>query len=316
MTTTSAIAYALEHTDIPAGKKLWLYGRPRPGDDHYQPWHSVTTPQAYRDLADIPGRYEAILIDCPKHHEETQGLLAWALRRSDGFVMAAAANDAGGNRLKKMLEAYGVETHMLSKHHCRVVWTGEAAKADTARIQAALSNLAPRLLSLGGYNWWTVPGLFGWNKIDAGSALLLEYLPQDLHGAVADFGCGYGYVSVMMEQRFPGIARIDAFDANARAVACCARNTGTKVMAHWQDIRSLPVQKRYDAVVMNPPFHSGKGEDTMLGRDFIAKAWECLLPEGQLWFVANRHLPYEHTVPGLRVVHETNLYKIIAGTHP
>jgi 16S rRNA (guanine1207-N2)-methyltransferase len=33
-----------------------------------------------------------------------------------------------------------------------------------------------------------------------------------------------------------------------------------------------------------------------LGRAFIAAARRALTPQGQLWLVANRHLPYEDTL--------------------
>ncbi|WWR48298.1 methyltransferase [Roseovarius sp. S88] len=42
-----------------------------------------------------------------------------------------------------------------------------------------------------------------------------------------------------------------------------------------------------------PPFHTGRASDPDLGRAFIRAAAEALKPKGQLWMVANRHLPYE-----------------------
>jgi 16S rRNA (guanine1207-N2)-methyltransferase len=51
-----------------------------------------------------------------------------------------------------------------------------------------------------------------------------------------------------------------------------------------------------DAVVMNPPFHTGRAADPDIGRGFIASAAKLLTPRGQLWMVANRHLPYEATL--------------------
>jgi len=47
---------------------------------------------------------------------------------------------------------------------------------------------------------------------------------------------------------------------------------------------------------MNPPFHAGRAADPALGRAFIAAAARMLAPSGQLWMVANRHLPYEATL--------------------
>ena len=44
---------------------------------------------------------------------------------------------------------------------------------------------------------------------------------------------------------------------------------------------------------MNPPFHTGRAADPALGIAFIAAAARALTGSGQLWMVANRHLPYE-----------------------
>jgi 16S rRNA (guanine1207-N2)-methyltransferase len=164
-----------------------------------------------------------------------------------------------------------------------------------------------------GKEWWSVPGLFGWDKIDPGSRLLLEHLPSDIAGKVADFGCGYGYLSVQLEQRYDAIQAIDAFDVDARAVTCCKRNGGEKIHPLWQDIRTLPESRRYDAIIMNPPFHAGKTEIQALGISFIHKAWRCLKPGGRLFLVANRHLAYEQTVPGLTLIVEAEGYKVLSG---
>jgi len=47
---------------------------------------------------------------------------------------------------------------------------------------------------------------------------------------------------------------------------------------------------------MNPPFHTGRSVDPTLGRSFITASARLLKPQGMLWMVANRHLPYEKTL--------------------
>ena len=96
------------------------------------------------------------------------------------------------------------------------------------------------------------------------------------------------------------------------AVACCARNNGEKVNAIWQDVTTLKATIRYDAVIMNPPFHTGKNEDVDLGRAFIAKAAQILKPGGRLFLVANCHLGYEVVVPGLTSLYESGGFKVLA----
>ncbi|HCJ19591.1 MAG TPA: methyltransferase, partial [Hyphomonas sp.] len=35
---------------------------------------------------------------------------------------------------------------------------------------------------------WSRPGLFSWNRIDAGSELLADSVPENIRGRGADFG--------------------------------------------------------------------------------------------------------------------------------
>ncbi|CAN5711275.1 class I SAM-dependent methyltransferase [soil metagenome] len=315
-----AVRYALQQVVVPAGRSLWLYGEPGlAGDEVYQPRADVAEAlkagglAVYADPEKRGREYAAVYAHLPKQREEAEGLLALALDRSEGFVMAVARNDAGGSRLRKMLQAYGVTVETAGKAHCTVVWTAEAPKADRARVEENLAHLAPRKVALEGADWWTVPGLFSWNQVDPGSRLLLKHLPPDLKGVVADLGSGYGYLSTKLAQGWPDIRQIDAYEVDARAVACCARNGGERVKAIWQDIKSWDAAPQYDAVVMNPPFHTGKDEDVSLGRIFVEKAWASVKPGGHVFLVANRHLPYEKVVPELHGIHEAEGYKILTG---
>ena len=299
---------------------MWLYGDPIIATgDVYHPWAEQAQALVQRgravfsDIDALGQDYDAVFVNCPKQREETEGLLALALDRSNGFVMCAADNDAGGGRLEGMMQAYGAVAQKLSKSKARVVWTIDARRADRALVKQNLAYLAPQQINLEGESWWSVPGLFGWDKIDPGSRLLLKHLPENIHGKVADFGSGYGYLSVMLARNFQAVTKIDAYDADIRAVVCSARNGGEKINAVWQDICTLEAAPLYDTIVMNPPFHSGKEEKMVLGTIFIRKAWDSLLPGGRLLMVANRHLAYEKIVTDLTVAFEGEGYKIMTG---
>ncbi len=314
----TAIRYALEQVAAPEGRTLLLNGEPDvAAGDVYQTRHDFAQAslargrRVFSEVSEVGRDYAAVFVQCPKQREEAEGLLALALDRSRGFVMAVAHNDAGGSRLRKMLEAYGAPVETASKSHCRVVWTLSAPKASRALIDRHLAQLEPRQIVLQGKKWWTVPGLFSWDEVDAGSRFLAEHLPSDLSGDVADFGCGYGFLCAEMAERFPAIDSIEAYDIDARAVACCARNGGKKVKAIWQDITTLQAPGRFDAVIMNPPFHAGKEESISLGHAFIEKAGECLKRGGRLFLVANRHLPYERALAGHEILQESGPYKIL-----
>ena len=61
----------------------------------------------------------------------------------------------------------------------------------------------------------------------------------------------------------------------------------------WHDLLSEPVEARYDAIVMNPPFHQGRAAEPEIGSGLIAVAAKALKSRGRLFLVANKGLPYE-----------------------
>ena len=162
------------------------------------------------------------------------------------------------------------------------------------------------------------PGVFAWDRVDAASAMLAAALPTDLQGRVADFGAGWGYLSMQALARCPRIASLDLYEADARALALARRNlAGAAVPAafHWHDVEA-GVAERFDAIVCNPPFHAlGRGERPDIGRAFIAAAAAALKPGGRLWLVANRHLPYEDALGAgfaqVRIVAQAGGFKIV-----
>lgn len=221
---------------------------------------------------------------------ERRAALALALRalKPGAPLLALAPKDKGGGRLAKDLSDLGCACSESAKRHHRICLT--QGGGDPQAIEAAIQAGAPRLSeSLG---LWTQPGVFSWDRIDPGTALLAEHLP-DFSGRGADLGCGLG----MLAHRILGSARVKSLlmvDVDRRAVDLCARNVSdSRVKLVWEDVRRAAKPEPLDFVVMNPPFHDAGRENKGLGIAFIQRAAEFLRPGGACWLVANRHLPYE-----------------------
>lgn len=248
-------------------------------------------------------RFALILILPPRSRDESRALFVQALQRlaPGGLVLACAANNQGARSLQDDLQQLVGDIASLSKHHCRVFW----AKVDATKTDAALRAEwhaldAPRAVA--GTALMNRAGVFSADAIDSASRLLVEHLPTDRAGRAADLGAGNGYLSVALLARNPGIVAIDLYEAEARAIEVARMNlaaTSTKadVGLHWHDVNTgLPKRydnDGYDVIVMNPPFHQGRADAPDLGRAFIIAAADALNAGGQLWLVANRHLPYE-----------------------
>jgi 16S rRNA (guanine1207-N2)-methyltransferase len=240
--------------------------------------------------------YAQILIHIPKQVSEAKGLIAQALDhlKEGGTLVLAADNDANGKRLKGWLADAGlIHINEESKNKARVVWT--VKNAGITPPQDWLEAMAVRLV--GGY--YTRPGLFSWDAIDPASQLLAEQLPS-LSGTVADFGCGWGYLSCEVLKRAKNLNALYMIDADSRAVACAQANTEewaaqVQTTPLWHDLtQNLPENvPSLDFIVMNPPFHTGKKTDLDLGLSFIRTAETSLKKGGVLFIVANAHLRYE-----------------------
>ncbi|MFN3869051.1 MAG: class I SAM-dependent methyltransferase [Hyphomicrobiaceae bacterium] len=243
-----------------------------------------------------------IIIHAPANVVERQRLIAMALRAlAPGAPLTIVAhNTKGGTRLAKELEAFGCEVSADHKHHHKIVRGTRPVDLPARDIDIAIAAGEPRLLlDLG---LWSQPGLFNWDRIDPGSALLIANMPV-LAGRGADLGCGIGVLARSVRQGGECTA-MHLIDIDARALDMARRNVpGDGVSSLWRDVRTATdLPRNLDFVVCNPPFHDAGQEDHHLGRIFIEKAATMLNPRGILWLTANRHLPYEAT---LNTVFET-----------
>ena len=286
---------------------------------YFKPWADEAARSGLKTIPEIPaGPFDIVLALVPRQHDEALHVMAVALTtlKLGGIVICAAANNEGGKRLKKNAKFLGFSCAEESKHKSRVIW-GVRHTIDETHCAKAAADGGYRKVC--GGRFISRPGVFSWDRVDTGSALLADNLPAgSLAGRGADFGCGFGFLSIHARAQNPAITEIFCIDADARAVESCRRNIEDSRPDHfiWEDItrgnRNLP--QGLDWIIMNPPFHEGGHATPEAGMAFIRTARECLRPGGQLWMVANTHLPYEKTLAeqfsSVKKICEKNGYKI------
>ncbi|PCJ01735.1 MAG: methyltransferase [Alphaproteobacteria bacterium] len=270
---------------------------------HFKPYENALVQAGFTVQPDIPcddGTYDMVCLLVPKNMVEARYFMARGLRllRHGGALICAADNKAGGTRLKKMMHNFGVQDLCDdARNKARAVW-GVVNDAREDEIEKALSVGAVQDILDGEYT--SQAGVFGWDKVDKGSALLTQHIPQGLKGKGADFGCGYGYLSKFLLSHCPKIKQMHCIDADYRAVELCRKNLAyfnQEQQCVWRDLTQYDGGlKNLDFVVMNPPFHEGKKADLLIGQNFIETAYQSLRRGGRLWMVANNHLSYEHVL--------------------
>jgi len=240
------------------------------------------------DTSDQP-RFSAAIVCLPRAKSEALSLIAAACASTDGPVLVDGQKTDGVDSILKAIRARVSVEGPLSKAHGKLFWF---SSCDAFADWASGPSLTP-----GGF--WTAPGVFSADGIDPASAMLADALPDKLGAQVADLGAGWGYLSAHLLTR-EDIHAVHLVEAGHMALECARRNvTDPRAVFHWADVVHWQPPALMDTVVMNPPFHTSRAADPEIGRAFVAVAARILAPRGQLWMVANRHLPYEATLSAL-----------------
>lgn len=322
----------------PDGPTLFLRARLTPGLALFKQ-QGLICRQSFRPLAveleragfevatKAGGHFPLVLVLPPRQRDEARAMLAEAAIHAapEGIVIAAMLNAEGARSAEDDLGLIAGPVESRSKRKCRVFWA-KAAGGDMALRESWAAFDQPRRIvdaQFPGGEFWSRPGIFAWDRIDAGSALLAEHLPRDLAGRGADLGAGVGYLAAEILARCPKVTALDLYEAEARALDLARKNvvppTGIAVDFFWHDVTeglgTEGLKLPYDFIVTNPPFHQGRAERVDVGRAFLTATAASLVRGGRLWLVANEHLPYEAELKArfsvLRNVAETGGYKII-----
>jgi len=237
------------------------------------------------DVTQALPKVRTAIVVLPRAKAHGRALIAAACANADTVLVDGQKTDGIDSVFKDCRKRLG-DLPNLTKAHGRLFWFDATdAFADWAAPEPAR----------GPHGFFTTAGVFSDGAVDAGSALLADALPAKLPRRMADLGAGWGYLAGPVLAR-EGVDTLDLVEAEALSVACLRLNvTDPRVQIHWADATRFD-GGTYDGIVMNPPFHTSRAADPSLGRSFILAAARMLTPQGQLWMVANRHLPYEATL--------------------
>lgn len=251
-------------------------------------------------VAPEPGeqRFDGALILCGRHRGENENRIAEALERvrEGGCILVGGGKDDGIASLRRRVAGLVPLDGHLAKFHGGAFWFRRPADAAPPAGALRADNGPVRVEG----RFTTAPGMFSHDRVDKGSRLLAETIPGTLGGKIADFCAGWGYLSAEVAQRAPDVRAIDLYEADFASLKSARVNLsaleGVETGFHWHDLLTEKVEEKYAAIVMNPPFHDRRAADPLIGQGMIRAACGALRKGGQLWMVANAHLPYEATL--------------------
>jgi 16S rRNA (guanine1207-N2)-methyltransferase len=247
---------------------------------------------------DAGRRFQTVALRLPKSKDEFAMLLhqAAGALADDGSLYVFGGNDEGIGSAAKPLHGLfeAVETAAI-KHHARV-YRASGLKPDVA-VRGTLAEWRRTFAFESGgqaFEHVTYPGVFAKDRLDEGTALLLEHLPA-LHGRVLDFGAGSGPISQVIRARTPN-ADITMADVDAVALEAARENVPGARAVQVRGISDL-AHETFDMIMSNPPVHTGVAHDLSILQALLDARKTMLAKGGAMVLVLQNKMPLQRTVP-------------------
>ncbi len=238
------------------------------------------------------------------------------------LIISGAKNDGLKSYLKQSCRLFGDVTHAVKHGACYRASITLNSLADQPLEDKNYP--ATRLLqSLAQGRYCSKPGIFGWDKIDRGSAFLIDHLSIFLTTfaqppkSLLDLGCGYGYLACEASKHI--FSEIVGSDNNAAALIACKENFSRMLTVKNCVIAAdagAQIDQHFELVLCNPPFHAGFVIDNRLGIKFLHNTQRLLSASGRALFVVNRFVALEKHANDyfkrVEVVADNGAYKLVA----
>lgn len=244
--------------------------------------------------------YECIILQVPKSLD----LFRWQL----GILTTCLAEDGA-------LYALGMVKHLSTGHQsCMAEFFDQVEPGHAEKKARCVRLTRPRQINTNpptktfqtpnGLILHHEPGCFSSNRLDPGARVLLETMNQwpDVDRLV-DLGCGNGVLALSYLKNHPE-AEATLVDESRQAVHSAkwsARANGLNDRAHcrhYHGLKGLNLSPM-PLILCNPPFHQATTLTEDIALHLFREARQALSPQGELWVVANRHLPYFHPLKRL-----------------
>ena len=240
--------------------------------------------------------HDLVVIQYPKAKAElafTLAMLGSCLKNLATIIIVGEKN-SGINSSKKIVDNYLTRYQKSdAARHC-MLFTGQYTLSNnTFDINDWFTQYS---LNISGttINVAALPGVFSQKKLDIGTRVLLENLPEIQSGTLLDFGCGAGVIASFIGKKHTNIT-LKLVDVSALALASAKRTLSLNGLSG--DVFATDslshINQNIDTVISNPPFHQGLKTNYQATETFLAGIHQKITKNGELIVVANNFLSYQ-----------------------
>lgn len=240
--------------------------------------------------------HDLIIISYPKSKAELPMLLAMLNTHVDheARIVMVGEKTSGINSSQKVVEPYlNHYNKQDSARHC-MLFSGMYQKTDKTFVLEEWFNNYSLEIGDTTLDIAALPGVFSQKKLDIGTKILLNHLPENITGKVLDFGCGAGVIGCYLAKKYHNVT-LSLVDVSALALASSEKTLSlNNITAEVLPCNSmLGVSGSFDYVITNPPFHQGIKTNYQATESFLAGINKHIDPKGNLIVVANSFLNYK-----------------------
>lgn len=224
-------------------------------------------------------------------------------------ILIIGKNKFGIKSITKKMHEWMYIKKILYKKKCTVYLSYKKKK-----VNFALKNFFKKHIL---YNQIiiTLPGVFGYKKIDPGSILLISTFNKSIQGKVLDVGSGSGILSVMLHKKNSNI-KLTLIDNNSTALLCSRYSLKeNKIIGNvfYSNLFSH-VQEKYNFIISNPPTHYGNLNNLKIVHELIKQSVNFLHKNGELRIILHSNISCTEILlqefGNYKILKQKNHYKV------
>ena len=240
--------------------------------------------------------HDLVIIQYPKAKAELSFILAMleSSLDSSAIVVIVGEKNSGINSSKKIVERYLSHYQKNdSARHC-MLFSGRYQQSGKNFVLNDWFNEYPLNIAGTCIKVAALPGVFSQKKLDIGTRVLLENLPNIKPTKLLDFGCGAGVIASFIAKQHADIS-LTLADVSALAISSAKRTLAMNQLTG--DVIATDslshIKGHFDVVITNPPFHQGLKTNYHATESFLTGINKHIENNGELIVVANNFLTYK-----------------------